>query len=118
MELDLYSGEISGQVIAGTYKGIHLDLLSLDTLLNDLLMDIDDQSRDLLMAYLDRREPNWRDYVKAEPKKNTKTKKTKLSTETLRKLKEAMINAHPDKGGSSEAFIKAREEYLEAQACV
>ena len=56
--------------------------------------------------------------MKAEPKKNTKTKKTKPSAETLRKLKEAMINAHPDKGGSSEAFIKAREEYLEAQACV
>jgi hypothetical protein len=35
-----------------------------------------------------------------------------LDLYSLRKLKEATINAHPDKGGSSEAFIKAREEYL------
>jgi hypothetical protein len=35
---------------------------------------------------------------------------------SLKKLKAAMVAAHPDKGGSPEAFIAAREAYERAKA--
>jgi hypothetical protein len=34
----------------------------------------------------------------------------------LKALKQAMADAHPDRGGSSESFIEARERYLRARA--
>jgi hypothetical protein len=33
----------------------------------------------------------------------------------LRQLKAEMAAAHPDRGGTSEAFIKARQRYLDAE---
>jgi hypothetical protein len=33
----------------------------------------------------------------------------------LRQLKAEMASAHPDRGGSNEAFIEARHRYLEAK---
>jgi hypothetical protein len=38
------------------------------------------------------------------------------SREELRKLKQAMASAHPDRGGTSEQFIAARRAYLRAAA--
>lgn len=38
-----------------------------------------------------------------------------VEREHLRELKLAMANSHPDRGGSSERFIKARERYLAAK---
>jgi hypothetical protein len=34
---------------------------------------------------------------------------------SLRHLKQAMVAAHPDKGGTSEAFIEARKRYVDAK---
>ena len=62
MELDHDSGAMHGTVIAGRHAGASLDSLEVSTLLG-LLTDFDDDSRALLTAYLDRREPSWREHA-------------------------------------------------------
>jgi hypothetical protein len=62
MELDHDSGAMHGTIIAGRHAGAALDSLELSTLLG-LLTDFDDDSRALLTAYLDRREPGWREHA-------------------------------------------------------
>ena len=59
MELDPNSGAMTGRILAGRYEGAPLDALDVPTLVG-FFGDIDDDSRRLLMAYLDRREPRWR----------------------------------------------------------
>jgi len=65
MELDHDSGAMHGTVIAGRHAGASLDSLELSTLLG-LLTDFDDDSRALLTAYLDRREPGWREHAQGD----------------------------------------------------
>jgi DnaJ domain len=60
MELDPNSGAMEGRILAGRYDGAPLNALDVPTLVG-FLGDIDDDSRRLLMAYLDRREPRWRE---------------------------------------------------------
>ncbi len=60
MELDHDSGAMRGFVLAGRYEGKSLDTIDAPTLIA-LLPEIDDDSRQLLMAYLDRRQPGWRE---------------------------------------------------------
>ncbi len=60
MELDHDSGAMRGRILAGKYEGVALDALDPPTLIG-LLGEIDSDSRQLLMAYLDRREPRWRE---------------------------------------------------------
>jgi hypothetical protein len=62
MELDHDSGAMRGRILAGRHEGAALDALDLATL-TGCLADIDEESRALLMAYLDRREPRWREHV-------------------------------------------------------
>jgi hypothetical protein len=62
MELDHDTGKMSGRILAGKYEGMSLDALDVATLVG-CLVDIDEESRALLMAYLDRREPTWRDHA-------------------------------------------------------
>ena len=62
MELDHDSGSMRGTILAGRHQGASLDSLDLTTLLG-LLAEFDADSRALLAAYLDRREPGWRDNV-------------------------------------------------------
>jgi DnaJ domain len=62
MELDHDSGAMRGRIIAGPHQGASLDSLDPQTLIG-LLADIDDDSRDLLAAYLDRRQPRWREHA-------------------------------------------------------
>ena len=60
MELDHDSGAMIGRILAGPHEGKSLDALDVPTLLG-LLPQIDEESRALLAAYLDRREPSWRE---------------------------------------------------------
>ena len=62
MELDHDTGAMRGRILAGRHEGANLDAISIPTL-TGFLSEIDEESRALLMAYLDRREPRWRDDV-------------------------------------------------------
>lgn len=65
MELDHDSGVMSGRVLAGRFEGhdlARLSVASLKLLWGDL--DGDPESRALLEAYLDRRDPLWREDLK------------------------------------------------------
>jgi hypothetical protein len=60
MELDHDSGKMRGRILVGPHEGQSLDALDVATLAG-LLGGIDDESRALLAAYLDRRDPRWRE---------------------------------------------------------
>jgi len=62
VEMELYhdSNVMRGTVLKGRSAGESLDSLPLSSLL-ELLTEFDDDSRALLTAYLDRREPAWRE---------------------------------------------------------
>jgi hypothetical protein len=65
MELDHDSGAMRGRVLAGRYQGQALERLDVETLVA-LLTEIDDESRSLLIAYLDRRHPRWREHAQGD----------------------------------------------------
>jgi hypothetical protein len=65
MELDHDTGAMWGRILAGRHEGRNLDALDLATL-TALLADIDEESRALLVAYLDRREPRWREHAQGD----------------------------------------------------
>jgi hypothetical protein len=66
MELDHDTGAMRGRVLAGRYQGIALDALDVPTLVG-LIAEVDNDSRQLLMAYLDRRQPHWRENTQRDP---------------------------------------------------
>ena len=57
MELDHDTGAMRGRVLAGRYQGVDLGTLDVETLVS-MLAQVDEESRALLMAYLDRRDPD------------------------------------------------------------
>ena len=65
MELEHDTGSMRGRVLGGRYEGANLDALEVKSLI-EFLGEIDEESRALLMAYLDRRAPRWRDDVQAD----------------------------------------------------
>lgn len=65
MTLDHDSGAMSGTVLAGRYAGRGLDDLTVEALLT-LLAEADDETRALLMPYLDRRDPAWREHAQGD----------------------------------------------------
>jgi hypothetical protein len=65
MELDHDSGAMRGIIIAGPREGTRLESLDVPTLIA-LLADIDEESRALLAAYLDRRDPAWREHAQSD----------------------------------------------------
>jgi hypothetical protein len=65
MVLDHDSGTMHGHILAGRHQGVELDSLEVKTLVS-LLAEIDDESRALLMAYLDRRESGWREHAQGD----------------------------------------------------
>jgi len=65
MQLDHDSGAMHGRILSGRYEGVALDALDVATLAG-LLGEIDSDSRDLLTAYLDRREPSWRERAQGD----------------------------------------------------
>jgi hypothetical protein len=66
MELDHDTGAMRGRILAGPHEGTSLDDLDVGTLARSLAA-IDEESRALLMAYLDRRAPRWREDVEGDP---------------------------------------------------
>jgi hypothetical protein len=62
MELEHDSGAMRGRVLNGKHQGASLDELDVKTLVG-LLGELDEDSRPLLTAYLDRREPHWREHA-------------------------------------------------------
>jgi hypothetical protein len=124
MELDHDTGAMRGRILAGPHEGRSLDTLDVPTL-TGCLAAIDEESRALLMAYLDRRAPRWRDHAK----ENTATgpggsgfgsgKMTEeeayqilgvqpgASAEDIgRAHRSLMKKLHPDQGGST--YLAAR----------
>jgi hypothetical protein len=65
MQLDHDSGSMYGRILTGRYEGVALDALDPATLIG-LLGEIDSDSRDLLAAYLDRRDPSWRQHAQGD----------------------------------------------------
>jgi hypothetical protein len=65
MQLDHDSGAMRGTIIAGRHQGVSLDRLDVKTL-TGLLGEFDEESRALLAAYLDRREPGWSEHAQGD----------------------------------------------------
>jgi hypothetical protein len=65
MELDHDSGDMRGRVVAGRHQGTALEKLDVKTLVG-MLNEIDEESRALLVAYLDRRDTRWSEYAQGD----------------------------------------------------
>ena len=124
MELDHDTGAMHGRILAGKYEGMSLDALDPLTLAG-LLGSIDSDSRQLLMAYLDRREPRWREHAQydaaagegsraAPGGKMTEEEAYQIlgvapgasADEIGRAHRSLMKKLHPDQGGST--YLAAR----------
>ena len=124
MELDHDSGAMRGRILAGRYEGVSLDAIDLPTLVG-FIAEIDDDSRQLLMAYLDRRQPRWRENAEGNAAAgqgggaSTGGKMTEeeayqvlglqpgaSADEIGRAHRSLMKKLHPDQGGST--FLAAR----------
>jgi hypothetical protein len=124
MELDHDTGAMGGRVLAGRYEGASLDALDPATLIG-FLGEIDDDSRQLLMAYLDRRQPGWREHTEhdaAAGQGSSTAPSGKMTEEEAyqvlglqpgasageigRAHRSLMKKLHPDQGGST--YLAAR----------
>jgi hypothetical protein len=123
MELDHDTGAMSGRLVAGRYQGVTLDALDLPTLLA-VANEIDEESRALLAAYLDRRHPRWREHAdgdaaagKVSPARAGKMTEEEAyqvlgvapgasPEEISRAHRLLMKKLHPDQGGST--YLAAR----------
>jgi hypothetical protein len=124
MELDHDTGAMRGRILAGRHEGATLDALDIATL-TGFLTEIDEESRALLMAYLDRRAPSWRDNVQADAAtgpgrppwgggKMTEEEAYQIlgvhpgasAEEIGRAHRTLMKKLHPDQGGST--YLAAR----------
>jgi hypothetical protein len=125
MELDHDSGAMRGTVLAGRHQGKALDALDFSTLLG-LLTEIDGESRSLLAAYLDRREPAWREHAQGDAAAGQGTGRSGKMTEEEayqilgvpagasadeigRAHRALMKKLHPDQGGSTYLAAKINE---------
>jgi hypothetical protein len=122
MELDHDTGAMHGKVIAGPRAGTPLDALDVRTLAA-MLGDVDEESRNLLAAYLDRREARWRENmdegagagnIGRATGKMTEEEAYKIlgvapgatADEIGRAHRALMKKLHPDQGGST--YLAAR----------
>jgi len=124
MELDHDSGTLRGQVLAGQHQGTALDDLDVPTLIS-LLRKIDEDSLPLLAAYLDRRQPHWREHASGDDASadgNRTSRGGKMTEEEayqilgiqpgataqeiVRAHRSLIKKLHPDQGGST--YLAAR----------
>lgn len=125
MELDHDSGAMRGRVLAGRQQGAELDQLDLASL-TALLAEFDDHSRALLMAYLDRREPRWRENTQTDAHSGRAAASTgKMSEEEAYQIlglepgasadaiarahRTLMKKFHPDQGGTTYLAVRINE---------
>jgi hypothetical protein len=122
MELAHDSGAMAGRILAGPYEGTTLDALNIPTLVR-LLGAIDEESRALLAAYLDRRDARWREHAddgatagRVAPNSGPMTQEEAYQVlglqpgasadEVGRAHRTLMKKLHPDQGGST--YLAAR----------
>jgi hypothetical protein len=126
MDLDHDTGAMRGQVLAGRYKGQSLDALDLPSLLG-LVKEVDEESRGLLAAYLDRRQPGWREHADGDtaagqvhaPRAGKMTAEEAqqilgvapgaTAEEIGRAHRNLMKRLHPDQGGSTYLASRVNE---------
>ena len=121
VELDHDSGEMRGKVISGRHQGAALERLDLKTLVG-LLGEFDEESRALLMAYLDRREPRWREDAHGDAATGRSAASGKMTEQEAYQIlgleagasadavaaahRTLMKKFHPDQGGTT--YLAAR----------
>jgi hypothetical protein len=123
MELDHDTGAMRGRILAGPHEGVTLDVLDVATVVG-FLPEIDEESRALLVAYLDRREPRWREHAQGDtaaghgsPRWSGKMTEEEAyqilgvqpgagAAEIGRAHRALMKKLHPDQGGST--YLAAR----------
>jgi len=122
MTLDHDTGAMTGTIVAGRLKGTSLDTLERSVLIG-LLGEFDEESRNLLAAYLDRRHPRWREDVDdGATAGRGATRSGKMSEEEAYQIlglqpgasadeigrahRSLMMKLHPDQGGST--YLAAR----------
>jgi hypothetical protein len=124
MELDHDTGSMRGTILAGPHEGKSLDDFDVADLVG-FLTEIDEESRALLMAYLDRRQPAWREDTQGGsaagqgPSSWSSGKMTEeeayqilglqagaSAKEIGRAHRSLMKKLHPDQGGST--YLAAR----------
>ena len=125
MKLDHESGDLDGLILTGSREGEYLSLLS-DEQLFELYAELSDdgESAALLEAYLDRRDPTWREHSESgsgtrdrEPARSGPMTKEEAyqvlgiepgaSSADIRQAHRRLIKrVHPDSGGST--FLAAR----------
>jgi hypothetical protein len=123
MELDHDTGAMRGRILAGQYEGVTLEALDVATL-TGLLSGIDEESSALLMAYLDRRKPGWRESADGDAAagQGMPSRSGKMTPEEAYQIlglqagatpeqigqahRTLMKKLHPDQGGST--YLAAR----------
>jgi hypothetical protein len=123
IEIDLDSGAMRGRVLAGRAAGAALETLD-DAALNGLMAEFDDESRKLLLAYLDRRNAGRREHPhdRAHARQGAAASTGKMTEQEAYQVlglqpgaaakeighayRTLMKKLHPDQGGST--YLAAR----------
>jgi DnaJ domain len=124
MEVDHDSGAVRGRVLAGRHQGAALDDLDVPTLIT-LFGEIDEDSIQLLAAYLDRRQPRWREHAPGDASASNDSRPSRggkmteeeayqilgiqpgaSAQDIARAHRSLMKKLHPDQGGST--YLAAR----------
>jgi hypothetical protein len=122
MELDHDSGGMRGRIVAGRHQGAELERLDVKTLV-EMLAEVDDESRALLIAYLDRRDPTWGEHAQGDAATGRPAASSgKMSEQEAYQIlgleagasadaisrahRTLMKKMHPDQGGST--YLAAR----------
>ena len=122
MALDHDSGAMGGLVLAGRFQGRTFESLDISALI-ELLTEVDEESRALLVPYLDRRDPGWSEHAQrdAAPGRGAASSGKMSEQEAYQILgleagasadaigrahRTLMKKFHPDQGGST--YLAAR----------
>ncbi|ADJ27882.1 DnaJ domain-containing protein [Nitrosococcus watsonii] len=128
MTLDHETGEMSGEVLAGTFAGRSMDTLELSDLAQLLLecQAADEKSAALVRAYLERvYGEDWQAQASAQKQGNTSSGQTEMTREEAHQIlglavgaseqeimaahRRLMQKVHPDRGGSDYLAAKINQ---------